>query len=413
MKAKIIKVLYAVGIFFLIFAFPLLPGLSSAKFIIIIVFLLFSLHKDFKSQVYKACKTFGSEFLYSYLLIIILTYAWPVLWQSFEWTMIGRVVSALLLYFVSFFYFQNAKKYLDIDKTIFYCFLIQSVIILFAIVSQSFYDITASFRDVNEKHVTAYGRLRGNAVAGYQFFGLVIMYAFVIVNYFLHTKKFKVNPIYIIILLFAAICSGRSVILAIAIALVFYLIKEYKKGHIKKVAIIILFSVGISIGSSVILVNNYRKMSDPLMVFVIENYFVKPIESITSDSGFESDSTDELEEMGRSNEIKKYFILGSGRFVNEDGSYFGHVDIGYYRILGYYGYIGGVVAFLLVIFLLFFSKTNLDLITRIAFFVLIILYNVKGEVAVWSNNIIPILVGFLFFSNTCNQKTSYLKTQIH
>lgn len=401
------KVSYSLGVFFLIFAFPLLPGLSSAKFIILIVALLFLLHKDFAHQVYKACHAFGKEFLYSFLLMFIITLALPILWQSFEWTMVTRFISAFFLYFVSYFYYQRAQKYIKIDNVIFYCFLIQSILIILAICSQTIYDATAHFRNISENHVEAYGRLRGNAVCGYQFFGIVLMYAFMIVYYILHTNSFKAKWYNILIILIAAICSGRSVVLSIFIAILFYLIKLITIGQLRKALLIISITVSLSVGSSLLLLNNYRKISDPVMLFAVENYFVKPLESITSDSGFESNSTDELENMYNKNEIKKYFIWGSGRFENADGSYFGHVDIGYYRILGYYGIAGGVGAFILTISLFFCSRSKLDSLTKIAFFTLVLLYNFKGEVALWSNNIIPILVGYLFFSNTKKTDISY------
>ena len=142
-----------------------------------------------------------------------------------------------------------------------------------------------------------------------------------------------------------------------------------------------------------------ESIKDPVMRKVIENYLLQPIESVFETGELQTSSTDSLREMYHSEEIKQYFMLGSGRYMNSDGSYFGHIDIGYYRIMGYYGIIGTVLIFFCLVFFIYFTGSKLDMLTKHAFFLYFLLLNLKGDVHIYSNNVIPILVAFLFFSD--------------
>lgn len=53
-------------------------------------------------------------------------------------------------------------------------------------------------------------------------------------------------------------------------------------------------------------------------------------------------------------DIKQYFWLGAGRYTNPDGHYFGGVDIGYYRMLGYYG----ILFLLITLYFILFNLLN-------------------------------------------------------
>ena len=91
-----------------------------------------------------------------------------------------------------------------------------------------------------------------------------------------------------------------------------------------------------------------------------------------------------------------------------DGSYFGRVDIGYYRMLGYYGIIGfGVITYALY-YLIYRTKSNLDIYTKHAFFINFLVLNIKGDVQVFNNNIVPLMVVFLFFFQSHVKCDKYL-----
>ncbi len=397
MKSHVSKLLYFFGLFFLIFAFPLLPGLSSAKSMVIVVSLIYLCRGDFKRQIYIATQSFGRPFLISYLILFLLVLCQPILWQSYDFSLVNPMVTAIIFYYVSYLYLSEASKHINIEKAVYFCFIIQSILILFAILSQSFYDLTSHFRAVSYHHIEQYGRLRGNAVSGYQFFSLVVMYSFPIIYISLHPKRFRRKGLFLTLLIATAICTGRSITLSLALAALFVLIKKIIEKQYLKVVINVVVIVSCLIIGVYLLLTNYSKIDDPIMRISIEKYLIEPIETIGSDKGFESSSTDHLGEMYKKEDIKKYFVLGCGKYSNEDGSYFGNVDIGYYRLLAYSGYLGLFVELVCLWLLFYRSRSNLDLLTRNAFFLLIILLNFKGNVYIWDNNIVSLLVIFLFF----------------
>ena len=84
-------------------------------------------------------------------------------------------------------------------------------------------------------------------------------------------------------------------------------------------------------------------IDDPIMSNVVNHYLIQPLDSVLVGGDFESSSTDRLDEMYKSQDIKPYLFLGSGKYTNPDGTYFGHVDAGYLRTLGYYGFFGFLI----------------------------------------------------------------------
>lgn len=390
-------------VFCIVFGFPILPGLSSAKAIFIFVITEFLLRKDFKRVLYKCVVSLGHPFLYSCVIIFFLTCLMPILWQSHDFSLLSKVISGLIFIFVSYFFYNYVQKYVEIDKAICLCILVQSFLIIGAICSESFYELTSRFRTVTDEHMATYGRLRGNAVAGYQFFSVATMYSFVIIYIFLHLDRFKYKYLTIPIIIIAGLCSGRFFSLSIFLGITINMFKNYLGGNKLKVICVFCGFVLLVWMSCIVMLNNYQKIQDPMLNITVEQYFIDPIKSITDrEASFESASTNHLIEMYEEDKIKQHFLLGSGKYMNEDGSYFGNVDIGYYRMLGYYGYGGLVVLILSIAFLIFESNSNLDIWTKFAFFLNFLSLNFKGDVMIWSNNIIPIVIGFLFFSSNNN-----------
>ena len=165
-----------------------------------------------------------------------------------------------------------------------------------------------------------------------------------------------------------------------------------------KFVIGILFAFVLAIGIGVLAVFKISEnIKDPLAKKIFDNYIVKPVESIFSENGFESGSTNVLKEMYEL-DISDYLLLGEGKYSNEDGSYFGHIDIGYYRIILYYGIFGILVLSILYLYFIWFSNENTKTSLKVAFFLFFIVLNFKGDVQLYNNNIIPLLVGYCYFS---------------
>jgi hypothetical protein len=400
-------ILYSILAFFLIFAFPVIPLVSSAKLVMLYVIVITLLSKNSGRQLWDfSCRLSG--FTGIYFLVFFYTVAVAVVLGTFEMTLTNKVFSCFILYIISFLFFDRARIHINIEKAVVYCFAVQSICIILAIFSESFYSLTEPFRSVDIENETTYGRLRGNAICGYQFFGIASMYTFVIIYLILHLKEFKYGLLLLLLICFVAICSGRFSFVGIIIGGSILLFKYIVNRQLGKIIWICLVCVILFVTSVVLLYNYVDNISDPVMYKVVHRYLIQPIDSVLFERSFQSSSTDSLFEMYESEEIKQYFLLGSGRYVTADGHYFGKVDVGYYRMLGYYGILGFLIISYAFYYLIYRTKSGLDIYTKHAFFINFLVLNFKGDVQVFNNNIIPIVVAFMFFNSSQQENCQFV-----
>lgn len=398
-KKRCSIVLYSILAFFLIFAFPIFPMVSSAKLVMLFIVFEILYFKNFKERIAMFVYQFKA-FLQIYYLLFFYTIVVTVIACAIEMSLVSKVFSSFLLYIISFFFFTEVNKYLDVSKVVVYCFLVQSFIIILAIFSESFFSFTAPLRSaVDDNHELAYGRLRGNAVCGYQFFGIATMFTFIVIYLILHLKDFKYGILLLLPICFASICSGRFSIVGIFIGVGMLIVKNVVNGKFSNVIWVCAIGISLLISAIALLYNNVDNIEDPLMYKVVQHYLIDPIDSVLFQDSFQTSSTDRLLEMYEEDDIKQYFWLGAGRYTNPDGHYFGGVDIGYYRMLGYYGIIGFLLITYTLYYLIYCTRSDLDIYTKHAFFINFLVLNFKGDVQVFNNNIIPIVVAFLFFSS--------------
>lgn len=143
-------------------------------------------------------------------------------------------------------------------------FLVQSFIIILAIFSESFFSFTAPLRSaVNDNHELAYGRLRGNAVCGYQFFGIATMFTFIVIYLILHLKDFKYGILLLLPICFASICSGRFSIVGIFIGVGMLIVKNVVNGKFSNVIWVCAIGISLLISAIALLYNNVDNIEDP------------------------------------------------------------------------------------------------------------------------------------------------------
>jgi hypothetical protein len=396
-KKQHLSIIYGILSFMLYFQMPLISVLNGTRVVLLFVVFLF-ISGISRKLIMNINNPGWALYFFSANLMVFITILLPLVYKSFDYSLFSKYVSSVLVFIVSYIFFKSSEKYTDVCHCMLVCYIVQSFIILLSIANQGIYDFLAPFRlEVSEGRIAAYGRLRGNAVSGFQFFGISTMYGFVIIFQFLHSNLIKHNSLFLILLSVVGIISGRYTVVAIGIGMFFLFLKFISKHQIKKVIYISILICTVVFICGFLLLNYAKNIKDPTMNMVVKNFLVKPIESIVYDHHFHSDSTDTLKNMYESDYIKQFFTWGSGRFMNEDGSYFGHVDAGYYRILGYYGIIGTILLFLSIFILLFLVPTKLDLLTRLAYLVYFFALNIKGDITLYQNNILPILVAVLFF----------------
>mgnify|MGYP001104781099 CR=1 FL=1 len=267
------KIFWGIIVFFLVFAFPIIPALSSAKIVLLIVlFIILSKH-SLKKQIYLINSQFNRYFTILSLLILF-TLSQTILFFQFDYSLSFKILSSFILYFLSYFVYSEIKNIYNIPNLLIWCFVFQSIFIILAILSQAFYDLTQVFRgnELSEEHIQAYGRLRGNAISGYQFFGISSMYTFVYIYFLLHLKKFKHRYIILLLLTVAGICSGRYAITGILISIIFILIRFLWEGKIIKILKIVIIT---AISICIMIFSIYKiaeNIEDPIMFKIVERY---------------------------------------------------------------------------------------------------------------------------------------------
>ena len=394
-------------VFMLIFAFPLIPVFNSAKIALLISLLGVTFNTKLSKYIFNRvlCSNEFRKFIVLTLLFILYTFILTTFREQYDFSLFSKQFSSLIysVFIIIFFSFFKRKNLFEI---IIGAFVLQSLVILFCIFSQSFYDLTSSFRnEITDLQFRAYGRLRGNAMSGYQFFGISSMYGFVILAYILNKELNSLkNVLILILLIFVGVVSGRYTLVAIILGVV---IKFVESSSHKKVRTLINLSV-VLVVFYLVLQYLYVNVIDDELKARVDFYLVDDVTRYQKTGDAHTGSTNHLIEMYENFEIEKIFI-GEGRYVGEDQvGYYGEVDAGYLRMLLYYGV---TMVFLFYLqYLLMFKMLNVKLINyrlSLSFFVYFLLLNLKGDVFFYSNNVMPIIIGLIYFStNNLKDKDS-------
>jgi hypothetical protein len=393
-------------VFMLLFAFPL-PFLNSAKIAIILILFRVLLFKDVGINVFQILK---SKYLFTYLYVIvtfILYTAFLTIFKNeYDFTLFDKQVSSLIYTILAVVFFSDlSKKYAKVESLIFFSFFLQSIFIIAAVISQEFYELTSPFRiEISSHHFDTYGRLRGNAISGYQFFGIASMYGIFILYCIVENKIKGLKKILMFsLIVIAGMVSGRFVISAILLGfIVNFLFKLSFKRKIRSLLQIII-SLLVLLTT---LIYTYENISDENLKGKMDFYFMWPIKTYMNSGNFNTSSTDNMLRMYDELEIKNLFS-GDGRYTKENSDgYYGSVDMGYLRMILYYGVFGMIIIFFIQFLLLNkLLKIPPDriFISKLMFLYFLIL-NIKGDVLFYNNNVLPLIIGLIYFTGESKLK---------
>jgi len=131
-----------------------------------------------------------------------------------------------------------------------------------------------------------------------------------------------------------------------------------------------------------------------------------PIKTYMNSGNFNTSSTDNMLRMYDELEIKNLFS-GDGRYTKENSDgYYGSVDMGYLRMILYYGVFGMIIIFFIQFLLLNkLLKIPPDriFISKLMFLYFLIL-NIKGDVLFYNNNVLPLIIGLIYFTGESKLK---------
>lgn len=393
--------------FMLIFGFPLFQITNSTKVSIGIVTVLILIENNyFKNKMRNKIKRINNLMMtFIYLLIIVLTILITTIHNQYDFSLLKKIISAMFFVIIlNYFYAYLHTKRVNIPKSIVYIFIFQAILILLSVYSETVFNFLSSFRNkISEEHIASYGRLRGNAVSGYQFFGISTMYGFVTLYLILKYKTTFIKKILILIIfLFAGTLSGRYYIVAPILGILIKIL--YESGFKKKILFILTGIVFL-----ILFVKSVYRIDDmissPQLKEKYKNYIIKPLEDSLKEKKMTSSSTDGLSKMYTNNIyiLKEIILVGEGRYEDEidNKKYYRAVDSGYLRMIFYYGIFGVIILLYASFYMIFLSnkderKKNLDL--KIAFFIYILLLNVKGDIFIYTNSTLPIILGLINYN---------------
>lgn len=342
MWKSFVFILHFLLLFFLFFGFNLL-GINTRFIATGILCLLLLILPPCRNRFLKLLKVKASRriltSLFLYLLVVTII---PLAHETSDFNYVDSIFKLIIFYIDclildSLLFLYKKSKSIEMLNWI---FIVQSLIIFIAFASPSFLMLVQKFQFENIKEVSAqyldYGTFRGLALAGEQFHGLTVVYGLMsifVMKMYVESKSVKF--LFVILALFAAnMFVGRTGFVGFALAIVYLILEEGKKTFwIIMKAFVICILVVCAIYS--FLPESIKLLLDDSVFRFAFQLFYNYKESGQADTS----STNRVLEMWTEHFSFFTFLVGDGKFLNANGSYYRHVDIGYLRQLFYGGFV--------------------------------------------------------------------------
>jgi hypothetical protein len=246
---------------------------------------------------------------------------------------------------------------------LFTVFAVQALIQISGLVNHNIFEFIQIFHNQNDiravSEIAKFGGLRGGALAGDLFFSLSISYGlvfFLYVKYIVDKERFEIlDGVYLILYLVGMFTSARIGYVGVLIALAYFFMAKKIMWHTRLKSLLKLV-----IYSFVLLGTLYMLMPANIKDVIFERLLPFAFEFIYRymDQGeFATASTSHLaRDMFVYPSTLGTWLIGDGRVMGVDGSYYMHTDAGYSRILFYFGIYG--VILLSIYQILFFPYRN-------------------------------------------------------
>lgn len=348
--------IYAVVLFMLFFGFQI--GGINTRYIATAILLIECLFiSSYAKRCYLFIKTLSARYIKSIIIYNIITLLWTcVLFANDINMFVGTFRLVIIAFDMVMLWATLPTKYRPYHlHFIVGIFVLQSIIIFAAFLNPSVLDFVRTFQFENIMETTDrylnHGTFRGLALSGDQFYGLTASFglmSIIVMKLYADTSKIKWIVAYLI--LFAAnMFVGRTGFVGFAAALGYLFISK-KNGKFKLILRVVLFA-------TLAIVVLYQLLPSSLKEILDESVFAYAFQlfyNYNNSGSFSTSSSDRVMEMWELEIPFLTMLIGDGRFLNADGSYYGHVDIGYLRQILY----GGIVYLGLSILIVFKFITN-------------------------------------------------------
>ena len=299
----------------------------------------------------------------SWWILTVLSLLFPVLFLTFDLSLFRVVIMQffhLLATIPVFAYLKNKRYTNEQVLTMFVLiFVVQTIIQCIVVSNETLGEWILYFNHFQpEKVLGAGSNIRGKALSAATTYHLSLVYG---VGFIIYIKEFlsqKISLLNILIgiLIFVGIFfTGRTGFVGVIIGLIaFGLSKEIEIFRkIKFVCLLLLLLLVMVVLLSIVMPEFYLFLEEQVFPYAFEFIY-----SMDKSGQMETASTNHLKEMWHKEFDYIEFLIGSGKYSNEDGSYYMRVDPGILRHLLFMG-IGGYL-FLIVyqLVLLPFWKMN-------------------------------------------------------
>ncbi|HCD1117278.1 hypothetical protein ACK6S7_07835 [Proteus mirabilis] len=361
----------SLSFFLLIFNFPI-PYIQSSA----ILALLLNISALLRLR-YISIPINFYKLIIVYLLILSLTIS-ITLFIGHDFSLSIAILKVIIFILISTIIINIYKNKKDISTIILNAFSIQAIVSILSIVSSDFYNLTSIFRTETTLTInTNSDGVRGNIIASDPFF--LTGYLVPIALYILLENQEKFSKIkaifYLLCLISIAFLSARTSIIGIIFTIFIFLMKNFKNILYSMIILLSLIIIGIIF------------QDNKLVSFVFELFY-----NIFQNNNATTKSSDVLLNMLSSFSLPNFF--GEGRWLNADGSYFGHTDSGYMRTIYYYG-IFSLIFYSLYFYLTYIIKKDYGIKFTLFFIFWSSICQIKGEIFIYpayANSLLLILL---------------------
>lgn len=235
------------------------------------------------------------------------------------------------------------------------------------------------------KGVGSFQWFRGLGIAlskNYDFSLLQSFGMFFLISKFLRGKIVVLDYFKIFLIVFSVVISGRTGFIGLGFATMVFLFKTVrykvfvdfmKKAVVAMGVIYALYNV-----SAYVVPNIYTSINNNLLPWAFEFYY-----NFVETGEFSTDSSDQLNESHYYALSDRTLVYGDGKYVRDDGFYYGLTDAGYMRQTLYFGMLGILIFFILYIRIAYINFTRLSVNYNFilpSFTLLLFVAHYKGDV---------------------------------
>lgn len=394
-KRKIGNVYCILLIFMYIFAFNIVGFFDSAIIAFLLLLPPFFFLPEMRRSIFAI--VFSRKFwnlTITYILFILWIFIAVKINRQNDFSYIPTLIHLYFTLIIGIFLFSycSAKKRTDlIINWIVVAFVIQSVIIISAIISPTLRELILQTKSASEVERANHYVYRGMSLSSSSFFGLSIAYGLLLLVYFDKANSYREKNLFVRLLSFGLLLigagsAGRTALIGVVFGIALYLFENFNvrrsKGISPQRVLAFVLGIGAFAGIAAFVVFLFNNYASAKTMRVFNNFWAYISEFFTESSGgvFHTTSSDALFS-------NMFFLVDFPTFIKGHGlyslgsGYYMRTDSGYMRTVLYVGFLSLVFLFLIQKQILDFcdlKKKNTILYWLIL--ALIIALQVKGEV---------------------------------